>query len=67
VESFVFADFIDGDDIWVIEACGSFGFDEESADCMLGGEGASEDHFESNKSAKGALTRTIDDAHPPPS
>ena len=60
----VLADFVDRDDIRVIESGGRFGFRVKSL--YQGGRGqlAGENHFERDRPIKANLPRAVDHAHP---
>ena len=61
--SLQFAYFVDGHDIRMLQAGRRFGFQPESLDERLAGEGAGQDHFQRDDAIQTPVPRLIDDAY----
>src|SRR5690348_828969 len=61
----VLTDFVNGDDVGMLQAGGSLGFGAKSFDEWVAGKLSGEEHFDGDDAIQRALTGAIDHAHAP--
>ena len=63
VVAFVFADFVDGHNVRMLQFGGGFGFGLETLDEFLAGVGTGQNHFQGDDAVEARLPRLIHDTH----
>ena len=63
VAALAFANFVDGDDVRMIEPGSRLGFDAKAADGVGGGQSLGQDHFQGDNAIEAALPGPVDDSH----